>query len=278
MQKCDSRRRDGLVRSEPVVSRCAKRHLGAAASRRSSRPPSDGGATARRPKGNRFSAPSRLLLLPVAPLGRVPFVADRASRADVRAAPAASPGGSRSPQHGRTDCSLSLRAAVSGMSSVTVALTQERSPRGRADGSIHLLLAWKRKRDRAAIAREDAGAALLRAFQISALASRGPTARHCRNRRKDGMGTTAFPSWCGQRGLIGSSDDDRGDRNSACAPRRCGCALRVGAVVQVRRSGARRARPTVALPRTCERQTHCVAPPRPSVAAAARAVGPSACG
>jgi hypothetical protein len=66
---------------------------------------------------------------------------------------AASPGGSRSPQHGRTDCSLSLRAAVSGMSSVTVAMTQERSPRGRADGSIHLLLAWKRKRDRAAIAR-----------------------------------------------------------------------------------------------------------------------------
>jgi hypothetical protein len=42
MQKCDSRRRDGLVRSEPVVSRCAKRHLGAAASRRSSSPPSDG--------------------------------------------------------------------------------------------------------------------------------------------------------------------------------------------------------------------------------------------
>lgn len=120
---------------------------------------------------------------------------------------------------------------------------------------------------------DDAGAALLRAFQISALASRGPTARHCRNRRKDGMGTTAFPSWCGQRGLIGSSDDDRGDRNSACAPRRCGCALRVGAVVQVRRSGARRARPTIALPRTCERQTHCVAPPRPSVAAATRAVG-----
>jgi hypothetical protein len=125
---------------------------------------------------------------------------------------------------------------------------------------------------------EDAGAALLRAFQISALASRGPTARHCRNRRKDGMGTTALPSRCGQMGLIGSSDDDRGDRSSACAPRRCGCALRVGAVVQVRRSGARRARPTIALPRTCERQTHCVAPPRPSVAAATRAVGPSACG
>jgi hypothetical protein len=218
MQKCDSRRRDGLVRSEPVVSRCAKRHLGAAASRRSSSPPSDGASYCTSSEGEQiFGALAASAFARRAAWSR-PVRRRPGKQGGRRAAAAASPGGSRSPQHGRTDCSLSLRAAVSGMSSVTVALTQERSPRGRADGSIHLLLAWKRKRDRAAIAREDAGAALLRAFQISALASRGPTARHCRNRRKDGMGTTAFPSWCGQRGLIGSSDDDRGDRNSACAP------------------------------------------------------------
>jgi hypothetical protein len=74
-------------------------------------------------------------------------------------------------------------------------------------------------------------------------------------------------------GLIGSSDDDRGDRSS---PALLGAAAAVGRWRRRTSSSirARRARPTVALPRVCERQTHCVAPPRPRVAAADRAIGP----
>lgn len=73
--------RDGSWRSEPGISRRLNRQSGAAASRRSSSRSAADRTAGGRSQHNRFSVPSRLLLLVVARLARIQLIAPRASAA-----------------------------------------------------------------------------------------------------------------------------------------------------------------------------------------------------